>query len=184
MKNKLRYLVIILFTLFACKENKSENINNKKTTFKTIQSSESNKNENFNELKLINRLSTKEMNLFNFIEVDLDNILKTFGKPLQIEKENKIDLDEGEEPWTIVKYDGLKIEFTGKYISDVTIDNKNWSISNIEIGKRNSDIENFFKNAERKHNEYTIYEIQNFDGVLFSKFDKDKKIVEFGISVN
>ncbi|WP_445718159.1 hypothetical protein [Flavobacterium sp.] len=184
MKNKLIYLAIILFTLFACKENKSENINNQKTTFKTIQNSESNKNENFNELKLINRLSTKEMNLFNIIEVDLDNIIKTFGKPLEIEKENKIDLNEGEEPWTIVKYDGIEIEFTGKYISVITIDNINWSISNIEIGKTNSDIEKFFKNAERKHYEYTIYEIQNFEGVFFSKFDKDKKIVEFGISVN
>lgn len=184
MKNKLMYLVLILFTCIACKENKSENINIKKTIFKTNQNRESIKDENFSELKLINKLTNKEINLFNIIEVDLNNIIKTFGKPLEIEKENKIDLDEGEEPWTIVKYNGLKIEFIWKYISDVTIDNKKWRISNVEIGKTNSDIEKFFKNAERKHYEYTIYEIQNFDGVFFSKFDKDKKIVEFGISLS
>jgi hypothetical protein len=166
----------------SCKQDKIKNTNIKTPIPRRNQNNQNLKPTIIIHLKLTNTESKKEINLSDL--VNIDKVLNTFGKPISIEKENKIDLEEGEEPWTTIKYNGIIIEFTGDHISDITIDKKNWKISNIEIGKTDSDIELDFKKMKRESYNYSIFEIPNFDGVLFSEVNQEGKITKFGISTS
>ncbi len=182
MKKYLGFLFLILIISASCKKNQTEIQIIKTPFFESNKNKQKVKNNKIIELKLTNTLSKKEINLLTFVK--FNDVIKTFGKPILIEKENKLDKEEGAEPWITIKYNGLIIEFIGEHISDITIYKKQWQISNIEIGKTEFDIGKNFKRMKRESHNYSIFEIQNFDGILFSEINKEGKIIKFGISTS
>ena len=87
--------------------------------------------------------------LTNIYEIySVKKIETIFGKPLRIKKEQVVDTY-GEEPWTIIIYNGLKIELTGDYISDITISNNDWSINTIKLSDSLTDISKKLKKIKK-----------------------------------
>ena len=182
MKKYLGFLLLILIISASCKKSQTEIKIIRTPVFESNKNKQKVKTNKITELKLTNTISKKEMNLLDFVK--FNDVIKIFGKPILIEKENKLDFEEGAEPWSKIKYNGIIIEFIGEYISEITIDKKQWQIFNIEIGKTNFDIEKNFKKMKRKSFNYSIFEIKNFDGILFSEINKVGKIIKFGISTS
>ncbi len=180
---KIFSIFIIIYNYFSqLQKNQTEIQIIKTPVFESNTNKQKVKTNKIIELKLINTVSKKEMNLLDYVK--FNDVIKIFGKPILIEKENKLDLEEGDEPWSTIKYNGIIIEFIGEHISDITIIKKQWQISNIEIGKTDFDIEKNFKRIKRKSYNYSVFEIQNFDGILFSEINKEGKIIKFGISTS
>ena len=106
-----------------------------------------------------------------------------FGKPISISKEpNSEESDGDSEPWTNITYRGLKIELTGNFISDITIDNSDWKLNNISIGMDIKEVYKKYQKINRKYKDYIIFKIPNFDGVLLIQIDKTNNIKKIGIS--
>ena len=122
--------------------------------------------------------------LTNIYEIySVKKIETIFGKPLRIKKEQVVDTY-GEEPWTIIIYNGLKIELTGYYISDITISNNDWSINTIKLSDSLTDISKKLKKIKKTKKNYILYEIPNFEGVFFVNTDLKGKVKSIGISLN
>ena len=122
--------------------------------------------------------------LTNIYEIySVKKIETIFGKPLRIKKEQVVDTY-GEEPWTIIIYNGLKIELTGDYISDITISNNDWSINTIKLSDSLTDISKKLKKIKKTKKNYILYEIPNFEGVFFVNTDLKGKVKSIGISLN
>ncbi|RTY87591.1 hypothetical protein [Flavobacterium sp. RSP15] len=106
-----------------------------------------------------------------------------FGKPMSILKESASEESDGDsEPWTNITYSGLKIELTGNFITDITINNSDWKLNDITVGMDIKEVYKKYKKINRKFKNYIIFKIPNFDGVLFIQIDKKNNIKKIGIS--
>ncbi|WP_116789837.1 hypothetical protein [Flavobacterium psychrotrophum] len=113
-------------------------------------------------------------------QTNSETITNTFGTPLSVEHESKTDA-EGLPSWTNIKYSGLTLELVGTSIDGVTITGDNWSIGGITIGTDAEFINDNFKLLKKEGN-YLLYQVPDFDGVLFVKLNTGSKVIECGLS--